>query len=250
MSSSNGLQTLGMPWKGSNVRTIKQQARIAGFLYLLLALIAPIGLLYVPGKVFTPGNATATVDNIRSHELLLRVGIASELVHQIVAVFLVLALYRLFKPVSENLARQVVIFGALVSVPIMFVNVLNEIASLILASGADLLGAFTGAQLDRLAYLFYRLHSSGIKVVSVFWGIWLFPFGILVIRSGFIPKVFGVLLMIAGSAYLVSSFVAIVLPELEPQVARIALPLEVAEFPIILWLAFWGAKPTPRPSAG
>ena len=68
----------------------------------------------------------------RASEWLLRVGIASELIHQIIGVFLVLALYRLFKAVNETHAKQLVILGALVSVPIVFVNVLNEIAALIL----------------------------------------------------------------------------------------------------------------------
>jgi hypothetical protein len=227
------------------VSSTQQQARVAGFLYLLLALSAPIGLLYVPGKLIVSGNATATADNIRSSEWLLRLGIASELIHQIIAVFLVLALYRLFKAVNETHARQMVILGALVSVPIMFVNVLNDIAALVLVSGADFLAVFEKPQLDALAYLFVRLHSQGITVAAIFWGLWLFPFGMLVIRSGFIPRVLGVLLMIAGVAYLASSFATLVLPRYAPLVSQIALPLEVAELPIVFWLLIWGAKTRP-----
>jgi hypothetical protein len=227
------------------VSSIKQQARVAGFLYLLLALSAPIGLLYVPGKLIVHGNAAATADNIRASERLLRLGIASELIHQIIQVFLVLALYRLFKAVNETLAKQMVILGALVSVPIMFVNVLNDIAALVLVSGAGFLSVFEKPQLDALAYLFLRLHSEGITVASIFWGLWLFPFGMLVIRSGFIPRVFGVLLMIAGAAYLASAFATLVLPQYEPLVSQVALPLEVAELPIVFWLLTWGAKTRP-----
>ena len=223
----------------------QQQARVAGFLYLLLALSAPIGLLYVPGKLIVSGNATATADNIRTSEWLLRIGIASELIHQIICVFLVLALYRLFKAVNDTHAKQMVILGALVSVPIMFVNVLNDIAALVLVSGADFLSVFEKPQLDALAYLFLRLHSQGITVASIFWGLWLFPFGMLVIRSGFIPRVLGVLLMIAGVAYLASSFATLVLPRYAPLVSQIALPLEVAELPIVFWLLIWGAKTRP-----
>ena len=101
--------------KEDDVSPTKQQARFAGFLYLLLALIAPIGLLVVPGKLIVFGNATATADNIRASGWLLRIGIASELIHQVLGVFLVLVLYRLFKAVNENHARQMVILGALVS---------------------------------------------------------------------------------------------------------------------------------------
>jgi hypothetical protein len=228
-----------------DVSSTQQQARVAGFLYLLLSLSAPIGLLYVPGKLIVPGNATATAVNIRASEWLLRIGIASELIHQIIAVFLVLALYRLFKVVNEAHARQMVILGALVSVPIMFVNVLNDIAALILVSGADFLSVFGKPQLDALAYLFLQLHSEGITVVSIFWGLWLFPFGMLVIRSGFIPRVFGFLLLIAGVAYVASAFTILVLPRYAPLVSQVALPLEVAEVPIIFWLVIWGAKTRP-----
>lgn len=224
------------------MNSIKHQARVAGILYLALALIAPIGLMYVPGELGVYGNATATADNIRASEWLLRLGIWSDLTHQVIAVFLVLALYRLFKPVNETLAKQMVILGALVSVPIVFVNVLNNIAAQVLVSGADFLSVFEKAELDALAYLFIRLHSRGIAVASIFWGLWLFPFGMLVIRSGFIPRIFGYLLMIAGTAYVVSAFATLILPQYAPLVSKIALPLEVAEVPIIFWLLIWGAK--------
>lgn len=227
------------------MRSTQQQARIAGWWYLLVAVSAPIGLMYVPGKLIVSGNATATADNIRDSGWLLRIGIASELFHQVIAIFLVLALYRLFKSVNENHARQLVILGALVSVPIMFVNVLNEIAALILVSGADFLSVFEKPELDALAYLFVRLHGLGITVASIFWGLWLFPFGMLVIHSGFIPRVFGYLLMIAGTAYLASAFATLVLPQFAPLVSQIALPLEVAELPIVVWLLIWGAKQRP-----
>ncbi len=227
---------------------IKRQARIAGLWYLALAVTAPLGLLYVPGKIVVSGDAAATAENLRAHAGLLRLGIASELVHQVLVIFLVLALYKLFRPVDEFLAKQVVILGALVSVPIMFVNVLNDIAAATLASGPDFLAVFSRAELDALAYLFLRLHGRGIVIASIFWGLWLFPFGLLAIRSRFIPPIFGWLLMVAGGAYLADAFATLVMPSLVPYVSPVALPLEVAEVPIVFWLAIWGAR-TPRGEA-
>jgi len=224
---------------------LKQQARRAGILYVAIALIAPIGLMVVPGELIVSGNAAATADNIRAAEGLFRLGMASDLVHQVIGIFLVLALYRLFQPVNEGLARLLVVLGALVSVPIMFVNVLNDLAALTIVRGPDYLAAFNQAQLDALAYLFVRLHGLGIMVASVFWGLWLFPFGLLVVRSRFIPKALGYLLMVAGTAYLAAALTAIALPQLSPIVSKIALPLELAELPIIFWLAIWGARPVP-----
>jgi hypothetical protein len=224
------------------VEDVKRQARTAGLLYLLLTMTAIPGLVYVPGTLFVPGNAAATVDHIRTSELLLRIGIASELFHQVVFVYLVLALYRLFKAVNEAHARQLVIFGALMSVPIMFLNVVNEIAALILVSGAEFLSVFDKNQIDALAYLFIRLHGEGINVVEIFWGLWLFPFGMLVRQSGFIPSALGVLLILAGCAYIADSVTTLMLPQYANTVGELASFVEYAEFPIIFWLAIWGAR--------
>jgi Domain of unknown function (DUF4386) len=230
------------------MKTLKQQARRAGLIYLVMGLIAPIGLMYVPGELVVFEDAAATADNLRNSEWLLRLGMASELTHQAILVFLALALYRLFKPVNETLARQLLILGALVSVPIMFVNVLNDLAALTLAKGADFLAPFERPELDALAYLFVRLHSLGITVASIFWGLWLVPFGLLVIRSGFIPRFLGYLLFVAGGAYLATATARLVMPQYEAVVSSIALPLYMAELPIIFWLAIWGAR-TPRSAA-
>lgn len=237
----------------------RKQARFAGLLYLLIGIIAPIGLMVVPGRLIAPGDATATADRIRDSEWLLRIGIGSELVTQVIAIFLVLALYRLFKPVDQGLAWLVVVLGGLVSVPIVFLNVVNEIAALILVSGADFLSVFEKPQLDALAYLFIRLHTRGITVASIFWGLWLFPLGMLVLRSGrggFFSRVVGALLMVAGVGYLVSAFTSLLLPRYAPFVNPIAMALEIGEVPVIVWLLAGGAKaqpedtPTETPASG
>ena len=216
--------------------------RTAGLLYLLVTLTAPLGLVYVPSQLIVAGNATATADRIRASEWLLRLGIGSELFHQAVGVFLVLVLYRLFKPVNETRAKQLVVLGALVSVPIMFINVLNEIAALILVGGADFLSSFQKGQLDALAFLFLRLHNHGVEVASIFWGLWLFPFGALVIQSGFIPRWLGVLLFVAGSAYLASATVSILQPQYSNAVGQTALVFEMGELPIVFWLLVRGFR--------
>lgn len=224
------------------MRSTKQQARIAGFLYLGL-LIAPFGLLYVPAKLIVTGDATATADNIRASAWLLRLGLASELIHQVVAIFLVLALYQLFKPVDVALSRQLVVLGALVSVPVMFANALNHLAALALVSGREWLSVFEKQELDALAYLFLHLHGKGIIVASIFWGLWLFPFGLLVIRCGFIPRLLGYLLLLAGAGYVASSLTTLVFPQYAPLVGKITMPLQFGELPIIFWLAIRGATP-------
>lgn len=220
----------------------RKQARRAGLLYLLVGVTAPIALMYVPNKLIVTGDATATASNLRASDALLRLGIGCELFHQVVGIFLVLALYRLFKAVNQNHALLMVILSVL-GVPIMLVNVLNEIAAQILVSDAAFLSGFDQGFRDALAFLFIRLHSRGIVVASIFWGLWLFPFAMLVIRSEFIPRAFGYLMMVAGAGYLASAFATLVLPQHAAAVGKVAIIMEMGELPIMIWLLIWGARP-------
>ena len=224
------------------MRTVQQQARICGLWYLAMGLTAPIGLLYVPDKIFVRGNAAATAEHLRTMETLVRIGIGTELFHQAIGVFLVLALYRLFKHVDAHQARLLVVLGALLSVPIMYLNVLNQIAALAFAKGEPWLSAIEAPQRDALAYLFFTLHSRGIDVASIFWGLWLFPFGLLVIRSGFIPRVIGWLLFIAGAGYVAAAFAALIAPAWRPAVLQVTGLTNLGELPVMFWLLIWGAR--------
>ncbi len=222
----------------------KRTARIAGLLYLLLALTGVFRLIYVPSTLIVFGDATATADNITSSELLFRTGILSGLISNIIFVFLALALYRLLKEISHKQAILMVIL-VVISVAATFVNTLNQLAALIILSGADFLSVFEKPELDALAYVFLRFHSHGIQAIQIFWGLWLFPFGFLVYRSRFIPKILGVLLIIAGFAYLLGSFMFFVLPQYKATISPLITILEMAELPIILWLLIVGAKSQP-----
>jgi hypothetical protein len=210
-------------------------------MYLLASLPAPFALIYVPSSLIVSGDATATANHIRASENLFRLGIATELFGFIMFIFVVLALYRLFKGVNEKHALAMAIL-LLISLPISLVNALNDIAALILLSGADFLSVFETRQLDALAYVFVRLHGQGFVVAQIFWGLWLFPFGILVIQSGFIPRVLGYSLFIAGFGNVASSFTSLLPLPYAPVVDRIASVLTAAELPIIFWLLIWGAK--------
>jgi len=225
--------------------TTKKRARRAGLLYFLFSLPGPFALIYVPGKLLVRGDAAATADRVRSSESLLRLGIAAELICFAGFIFVGLALYRLFKPVAEGPALAMLILN-LVSVPISFVGILGEIAALDFAGGgggARFLSAFDAHQRDALAYLSLRLHGQGFNVAGIFWGLWLIPMGICVIRSGFIPRIIGILLMIAGCGYVASSFTSLALPQYAHAVGRVAEITNLGELPIIFWLLIWGAKP-------
>jgi hypothetical protein len=181
------------------------RARVAGTLYLFANILAPFTLLYLPARFIVRGDATATASNIIASESLFRFGIVGNLFTFIANIFLALALYQLLKVVSKNLASLMVIFF-LIGIPIAMLNELNQLAVLQLLSGADYLKAYPTDQLQTLAYLLLRLHSHGLLMAHIFFGLWLFPMGYLVFKSSFIPKIVGVLLVIAGLGYLVQSF--------------------------------------------
>ena len=221
--------------------TLNRNARIAGLLYLTL-LTAPLRLIYIPNKLFVAGNAGATANNIATHETLFRLGIVSDLFTATMAIFLTLALYRLFKGVDEGLARLVVILGALMVTPIYFLNTINDAAALLLARGADFLSALDKPQRDALVMVFLRMHGHGILANEVFWGLWLFPFGLLVCRSRFLPRLLGVWLILNCFAYLATSVTGILWPQYLQRVSTWLLPLLFGELAIMLWLIIMGAK--------
>ena len=220
----------------------KKAARIAGFLYLLLVVAAPFRLIYIPSTLIVRGNAAATAGNIAAHETLFRLGIVSDLFCGTILIFLVLALYRLFKGVDQNHAVLVVVVGGVLPAAIDFFNVLNDAAALLLVRGADFLTVFEKPQRDALAMLFLRLHHQEIVAAEILWGLWLFPLGILVWRSRFLPRFLGVWLIVNGFAYLVMSLTGLLFPRYEDAVSSIAFPAQLGEVAFMLWLLVMGAK--------
>lgn len=222
--------------------SIKKQARVAGFLYLLLVVLAPFRLLYIPSALIVRGNAPATANNIATHETLFRLGIVSDLSCGIILIFLVLAFYRLFKEVDQRLAVLVVILGGVLPGAIDFFNVVNDAAALLFVRGADFLSVFDKPQRDALAMVFLRLHRQEIVGAEILWGLWLFPLGLLVFRSRFLPRFLGVWLIINGFAYLIMSLTGLLLPQYEEMVSNIAFPALLGEMALMLWLVIKGAK--------
>ena len=222
----------------------KKPGRFAGLLYILASIPGVFALIYVPSKLIVHGNATATAHNIAASETLFRLGIAADLIGQALFIFVALALYDLLKAVNQRHALLMLTL-ILVAIPIAFLNELNAIAALVLVRGADFLSLFDKPQRDALAMLFLNLHGHGFGVAAIFWGLWLFPLGLLVYRSGFLPRILGVVLMVNCFAYPVNSFTSLVLPQYEAIVSRWMSPLQFGELVFMLWLLIMGAKPKP-----
>jgi hypothetical protein len=223
-------------------------ARVAGAVYLSLVLTAPFSLLYVPGKLIVRGNAVATANNILAHEMVFRLCIVAELLSSVIFICLGLALYRLLSGVNKTWAGAMVAL-VLVSAAVGFLNVLNYVAALTLIHGTEFLAAFETPQRYALGMLFLRLHGQGELMNEIFWGLWLFPFGLLVFRSGFLPRFLGVWLMLACFVWVALSLTALLFPPYYEAAFKMAQPVLFAELAIMLWLLIKGAKVPTLPGA-
>src|SRR5215475_15353568 len=229
-------------------------ARIAGAVYLSMVFTAPFSLIYVPSKLIVRGDATATASNILAHETLFRLSIFGDLVGHVIFICLGIALYRLLSNVNRTWALLMVGF-VLVSAAVGFLNTLNNIAALILFHGGEFLSVFEPAQRNALGMLFIRLHSQGIFIDEIFWGVWLFPFGLLVFRSGFLPRFIGVWLMINCFGYVILSMTSLFFPAYNDKAFLYMQPVLFGELAIMLYLLIRGANvkalpPEPAMAAG
>jgi len=206
-----------------------------------MVLTAPFSLIYVPSKLIVRGNAAATADNILSHETMFRLSIMGDLVGQVIFICLAIALYRLLRDVNKTWAWLMVSF-VLVSAAVGFLNTLNNVAALILFRGGEFLTVFDAAQREALGMLFIRLHSQGQFIDEIFWGLWLFPFGLLVFRSGFLPRFLGIWLIIACFAWIALSITAQFFPTHYSAAFAWLQPAFFAEMAIMLWLLIRGAN--------
>src|SRR5213592_4831527 len=220
---------------------LKKTARIAGAIYLSMVFTAPFTLLYVPGKLIVRGDAATTANNILAHETMFRFAIIGDLFTHVIFICLGIALYRLLSSVGKTWALLMVVLVS-VSAAVGFLNTLNNIAALILFRGGDFLSVFDKAQLNALGYLFIRLHSQGISIDEIFWGVWLFPFGLLVFRSGFLPWWIGVWLMINCFGYVFLSVIGFFFPAYNDTAFLYMQPVLFGELAIMLWLLIKGAK--------
>ena len=225
------------------MRIARNPGRVAGLWYLLLIIVGPLRLIYIPSKLFVHDNAAATVNNIAAHEFLFRMGIASELAGAVILIFLTFAFYRLFVAVDRTLATLVVILGGVMPAVIYFVGVVDDFGTLMVVRRADFLSVFVGPQRDALAMLFLKLRDAQNTAAEVLWGVWLFPLAVLVYKSRLVPRFLGVWLAIGGAAYLAISVAGTLWPQYQGTVFTISQPATFCEIALTLWLVIKGTKP-------
>src|SRR5947209_19536236 len=198
---------------GTITSTPKRLARIAGVLYLIVGIFGGFALAYVSPLVYIPGDATATAAKVAANADLVRVGVLADLLQATVFVFLAMTLYLLLSRVHRNAATAMVILVAIAST-IMCLDKVFQFAALRVATDPSYAAAFGIAGSNALVLLLLDIHNYGYLIAQIFFGLWLIPLGYLAYKSGFFPRALGVVLIVAGTSYLVDTLAAFVSPEL------------------------------------
>jgi hypothetical protein len=222
---------------------VKRTARTAGFLYLIVVVTGIFSLAYIPARITLNGTAGQVVGSLTDLETLYRVGIMAGVLCYTAFLVLPLVLHKLLSPYGKQAAILMVAF-AVVSVPISFVNIFHQFEVLSLLSGAEYLTAFSTDQRHAQVMLALDEYRKGLLLNKIFWGLWLFPFGYLVLKSGMLPKVLGILLMIGCAGYLVDFAGTVMFPGYKESVlaAYVTMPAALGEIGTCLWLLLMGAR--------
>lgn len=222
----------------------QQEARLAGALYLAMSIPGGLAILYVPSVFVVVGNATATANRIAAAPGSYRLGIFADLLCGVFAVWLAMVLYDLFKDVDRKQARLMVgfVFGM---VAIGLVDVALMAGPLVLTSGAAYLSVFDKRQLDAITLALVSLRSQEIRAATMYWGLWLVPVGILVYRSGFLPRLLGIVVLIAAGSYVVDCAAYFLLPEHSWTIALVStVPQAIGEMGFAGWMLIMGIRPS------
>ena len=215
------------------INSPQKTARVAAFVFVLIFILGMSTDLFIRPGLIVAGDAAATVKNIAASEALFRLSLVSDLIRQALLMILPLILYKLLKPVNKTVAALMVIF-ALVCVPISLLNELNHFAVLLLSTGTVYLPAFKIDQLNALVTFFLELRNYG-TFIAQFFSFWVLLLGYLVFKSGFLPKILGILLMVGGLCYTALAVLFFLSPNFDATI--LGLITFIAEV-IILLMAF------------
>ncbi|MFL6234554.1 MAG: DUF4386 domain-containing protein [Thermoanaerobaculia bacterium] len=217
-------------------------ARIGGVLYLIIIVAGVLGEIFIRGRIIVSGDAMATANNIMASQSLWRLGIAGDLIMHVCDVPLMLIFYVLLRPVNRNLALLAVLFN-LIQTAVMVANEILLLVPLFLLGGADYLKSVEPHQLQALAYVSIKANDYGFGVGLIFFGFECLVLGYLIFRSGFLPRILGILMPIAGLSYLTNSFALLLAPAFAARLFPwILLPAFIAEASVCLWLLVKGVN--------
>jgi hypothetical protein len=221
---------------------INRTARLAGLLYLLIAICGGFSFFYVRTTLIVPGDAAATFANLVADTWLLRLGLGADALVFLSEILLIALLYTLLMPVSQTVARAAS-HARLATVVLQGVNLINYALVLLLVGGAGYLTAFDPAQRESLAFFLLMAYEQVALIWGFFFGLHTLLLGLLVYRSGYLPRLLGVLMLLAALGYWLDSFGNFLLPQYAAffEVAVVPLAL-LGELPFTLWLLIRGVR--------
>jgi hypothetical protein len=217
----------------------RPRARLAGAFYLITIVTGVFAELFVRGALIVRDDAAATAANILAHELRYRFGLAADLIMLASYIAVTFLLYDLLKPVSRSLS-SIAAFFSMVGIAVLAVNSLNHLAPLVLLEGAHYASAFDKNQLQALALIALKMHGRGYIITGAFFGIYCFLIGYLVFRSGFLPRIVGLVMAIGGLSYLTNTFAVVLFPALAARLPDVTVIGGVAELLLCVWLLVAG----------
>ena len=220
------------------INSPQKTARVAAFVFLIIFFLGMSTELFIRPGMIVPGDAAATVRNIAASKALFRLSLVSDLIRQVLLIALPLVLYQLLKPVNKTIAALMVIF-ALVGVSISMLNELNHFAVLLLSSGAGYLTAFKADQLNALVMFFLELRKYGTYIPQIL-SFWVLLLGYLVFKSGFLPRILGILLMFGGLCYTAAAVLFFLFPNFDTVI--LGLFAFIGEALFYLWLLIKGVN--------
>ncbi|MGC5584358.1 DUF4386 domain-containing protein [Ornithinimicrobium sp. W1665] len=224
----------------------KRLARTAGMYYLIVAVLGAFAHI-VRAQVYVPGDAAASADNVVAKASLVNHSFVADLVQATFLVFVVMTLYRLLHHAGKNVARAMVIF-VVIAVAIICLNMIHQLGALLVATDPAYAAAFGVQGSEALVLLLLDLQHFGYLVAQIFFGLWLFPLGLLAIRSGMFPRLLARLLMVASAGYLLDVLLQFLTPELADAVNPVLVTLfSVAEGSMLFYLLIRGVR-TLRPA--
>jgi hypothetical protein len=226
--------------KSNNQRRLKRLTRIAGVLYLAIFIVYPLSTM-VRSMLVVPGDAAATAQNITESETLFRLGMAGEATIFLIEIALAAVLYVLLRPVSRSLSLGASLARVAEGVVMAAGNLLTSILTLVAVGGAGYLAVFDTEQQNALALFFQDANDYVVLVWGLFFALSLVLTGWLVYRSEFMPKIPGILLVLAGIGYFAQSFGVIIAPDLAGALETVVLVLAIpGELVFALWLLIKG----------
>ena len=221
----------------------KRIARTAGFFYLCNIILSVLYMEYIPATIAVWDDPAATMNNLIANQSLFRWGIVAGITVHLSFILLPLTLYKLLQHVNKNYAVLMVVF-ALISVPMSFSFLFDQFDIIDLLKDYDTFGTLEKQQAHLKVMQLYESLFNGFFLCQVFWGLWLFPFGYLTFRSGFLPKTLGVFLMLGCLVYLIDVIGGTLVPNYYDYVNTriLIIPAAIGEIGSCLWLLLIGTK--------